>query len=310
MSSSRPSKLTVKHRKRKPTESRNPLDISRLLDDEEEKINVFMEYFVQRSMLPAKYGFLSSFKVGAFDFPLLLEEQGLDLMCIDNTAYYPDLVKVFYCNLKVDDGVLISKVMGKDIRLNASAFGRCCHGLPSEGLKLGDSVPCPWPDYDKKDYYVSLCRPSKLAGLLQKLELREIDKSKGTMTVGILTPEDRLLHYFLTYVIVPKHSNHAQINELELQLMYAMKHHIKVNWVYVIMNHMAKARTFHTPLPYARLLTRVFEACGIPLDGELCLMGTDDDCINKQEPKEGPTLIYSYYSHLISLLLVCLDRFS
>ncbi|KAF1888962.1 hypothetical protein Lal_00039561 [Lupinus albus] len=58
--------------------------------------------------------------------------------------------------------------------------------------------------------------------------LGETIKNRDILSVGYLTLEDRLLHYFLTYVILPKFSNHSQISDIKLQLMYAIKFNIKV----------------------------------------------------------------------------------
>lgn len=269
MPPSHPSKLK---RKRKTTEPYNPLDEG---EDQREVTS-----FASRSILPTKFGNILSFNSGGFLFQNLIEEQGLDQMFEDTVEYYPDLVKVFYCNLKVEKNVLYSQVKGKKIRMDVATFGNCAR-IPSVGLELGDGLPCPWSDFDKKAYYTSLCRESKLASLLKKRELCETHKTKDTMLVGILNPDDRLLHYFMTYVFLPKGTNHAQINELELQLMYAMKNHNKVNWAFVIMNHMAKAKAGSTAFPYARLLTHVFQARGVPLDGEPSSIGRDDDRIDK-----------------------------
>ncbi|KAF1866127.1 hypothetical protein Lal_00043081 [Lupinus albus] len=57
----------------------------------------------------------------------------------------------------------------------------------------------------------------------------EIVKNSDIISAGYLKLEYRLLHYFLSYVILPKFSNHSQISDIELQLMNAMKYNIKIN---------------------------------------------------------------------------------
>ncbi|KAF1883305.1 hypothetical protein Lal_00030413 [Lupinus albus] len=55
--------------------------------------------------------------------------------------------------------------------------------------------------------------------LRKQMALGETVKSRDILDVGNLNLEDRLLHYFLSYVIIPKYSNHSQINDMELQLI-------------------------------------------------------------------------------------------
>ncbi|KAF1858983.1 hypothetical protein Lal_00000805 [Lupinus albus] len=88
------------------------------------------------------------------------------------------------------------------------------------------------------------------------------------LSAGYLTLEDRLVHYFLTYVIFPKFSNHSQISDIELHLMYAIKYNIKINWAKMIMQQMWHVRGSQSPLPYAIFITKILEHFGVSLDGE------------------------------------------
>ncbi|KAF1883484.1 hypothetical protein Lal_00043666 [Lupinus albus] len=60
----------------------------------------------------------------------------------------------------------------------------------------------------------------------------ETVKNSDILSTGYLKLEERLLHYFLSYVIFPKLSNHSQISDIELQLikcgMFAA--HYKDSW--------------------------------------------------------------------------------
>ncbi|KAF1866059.1 hypothetical protein Lal_00013495 [Lupinus albus] len=55
--------------------------------------------------------------------------------------------------------------------------------------------------------------------LHKQMALGETVKNRDILAIGNLNLEDRLLHYFLSYIIIPKFSNHSQINDIELQLM-------------------------------------------------------------------------------------------
>ncbi|KAF1879778.1 hypothetical protein Lal_00039722 [Lupinus albus] len=84
--------------------------------------------------------------------------------------------------------------------------------------------------YDHKKFYLSIGRISKEEIERRKQQsLGETVKNRDILSVGYLTLEYRLVHYFLTYVILPKFSNYSQISDIELQLMYVIKFNIKIN---------------------------------------------------------------------------------
>ncbi|KAF1894603.1 hypothetical protein Lal_00031423 [Lupinus albus] len=98
--------------------------------------------------------------------------------------------------------------------------------------------------------------------------LGETVKNRDILSAGYLTLEDRLIHYFLSYVILPKFSNHSQISDIELQLMYAIKFNIKINWTKMIMNQMWHVCGSQSLLPYTIFTTKILEHFGVSLDGE------------------------------------------
>ncbi|KAF1898729.1 hypothetical protein Lal_00015472 [Lupinus albus] len=133
----------------------------------------------------------------------------------------------------------------------------------------GFGLVCEWDDYDHKKFYLSICRISKEEIETRKQQsLGETVKNRDILSVGYLTLEDRLIHYFLSYVYLPKFSNHSQISDIELQLMYAIKFNIKINWTKMIMNQMWHVRGSESPLPYAIFITKILEHFGVPIEGE------------------------------------------
>lgn len=72
----------------------------------------------------------------------------------------------------------------------------------------------------------------------------------------------------ISYVLIPKHLNHSQIGDLELQLMYAIKNKIQVNWAYTIMYHMKHQQSLTRGLPHARLISKILEGCDIDMKRE------------------------------------------
>ncbi|KAF1867992.1 hypothetical protein Lal_00042386 [Lupinus albus] len=114
-----------------------------------------------------------------------------------------------------------------------------------------------------------MCRFSKREIETHKpLALGETVKSRDILAVGNLNIEDRLLHYFPSYVIIPKFSNHSQINDIELQSMYALKHNLEINWAWTVMRHMWSVRETHNSLPYAIIISNILEHFGVSTASE------------------------------------------
>ncbi|KAF1893049.1 hypothetical protein Lal_00024172 [Lupinus albus] len=157
-----------------------------------------------------------------------------------------------------------------------------------QGDITGFGLLCEWDDYDRKGFYLSLCRISK-----EEMEKRKQQGFGGTVknrdipSIGYLKLEERLLHYFLSYVILPKFSNHSQISDLELQLMYVIKYNIKINWTQMIMRQIWIVRDSQSLLPYAIFITKILEHFGISLDGETKM------AINLRESKIDVEVVYN-----------------
>ncbi|KAF1868198.1 hypothetical protein Lal_00018717 [Lupinus albus] len=111
----------------------------------------------------------------------------------------------------------------------------------------------------------SKSNPLNLTRLLANNEQR---KKRDILSAGYLKLEECLLCYFLTYAILPKFSNHSQISDIELQLIYAIKYNIKINWTHMIMRQMLNVRGSQSPLPYVIFITKILEHFSISLDGE------------------------------------------
>ncbi|KAF1896058.1 hypothetical protein Lal_00042351 [Lupinus albus] len=226
------------------------LNLTRLLANDAQ-MKVFEENFHGRAIFTPKYGNIGNFEFEDFLFPYLLRQQNFfDFYCEANDIY-PELVRVFYCNMNFRKNLMTSHVKGKDIILDMKTFSSICCDIPMISDITGFGLVCEWDDYDRKKFYLSICRISK-----------------DILSAGYLTLEDRLIHYFLSYVILPKFSNHSQISDIEIQLMYAIMFNIKINWTKMIMNQMWHVRDSQSPLPYAIFITKILEHFGVPLEGE------------------------------------------
>ncbi|KAF1888990.1 hypothetical protein Lal_00039645 [Lupinus albus] len=76
---------------------------------------------------------------------------------------------------------------------------------------LSRACSCDWDNYDRKRFYLYICRITKEEIERRKQQsLGKSVKDRDILSVGYLTLEDRLVHYFLTYVILLKISNYLQ----------------------------------------------------------------------------------------------------
>jgi len=89
--------------------------------------------------------------------------------------------------------------------------------------------------FNKVDKYKSMMKtPSTYADV--------VTKSKGKEHFGIrsLMLEHGLLAYMVAWIITPRGSSHAQLNEEDLLLINLMEGRLKIKWVNIIVDIMLK----------------------------------------------------------------------
>ncbi|KAF1863323.1 hypothetical protein Lal_00031323 [Lupinus albus] len=182
-----------------------------------EQRKVFEEHFHGRTIFTPKFGNVGNFEFEDFLFPYLLWQQNLFDFCCETNNIYPELVRLFYCNMNFRKNHLTSYMKGKDIILDTKTFSSLCCNIPTQGSTTGFGLAYEWDNYDRKEISKEEIEMCKQQGFGETVKNRDI------LSAGHLKLEDRLLHYFLSYVILPKFSNHSQ-------LMYTMKYNIKINW--------------------------------------------------------------------------------
>ena len=89
----------------------------------------------------------------------MFKAQNLVDIIVNSSNYYPDLVKVFYCNLEIKNGVIYSEVKKKRIVIDDAVFEEIT-GLKNEGEKVISGQKCPLDGYNKIEFYNSICRYS------------------------------------------------------------------------------------------------------------------------------------------------------
>lgn len=122
-----------------------------------------------------------------------------------------------------------------------------------------------WENFNNLRFYFSMSRISEQEFYACHTLSNSI---KLFLSSKNLSVSDRMLHYFLAYVLVPKGNNYAKIGNTKMQLMFAMKRNMKINWAYVILRHMEYSRSLTSGFPYARAITKLLVSCGIKLRWE------------------------------------------
>ena len=120
---------------------------------------------------------------------------------------YPELVKVFYSNLEIQEGSLISEVYGIKMVIDQSLFFELTQ-LSSDGVPFEGTLDDDW----KFDFSVSdACQ----------LVCINLANMAGKLLAGSLTFDCRILHYLIVRILLPRSSNLAQVFEEDLIIMWA-----------------------------------------------------------------------------------------
>ncbi|XP_058782988.1 uncharacterized protein LOC131657627 [Vicia villosa] len=235
-----------------------------------------------RPLLISKYGNLESFPSHSFIFPEKLRYQGVYDFVSDYGKIYPDLVKEFYDNLTIVFGndlsnleeiKLTSSVRNKTIRMDVASFGNCL-GIPTTGQVLVAGYTPEWEGFSKTQSFLDMIRPSQTATVTQQNPL----SSKFNMFGSNFPVNERMLHFIIAYVLLPKHSNHSRVNEVELQVLYGVKNNIHINWAVTMLLHMHRLQHLSGGLPYSRPITHIMKAAGVNLKNQPSLPMTPREC--------------------------------
>ena len=123
--------------------------------------------------------------------------------------YFPELVRVFYNNLKIQDEVIYSEVHQIPIIIDQSLF-YSLNKLSSQGVPFEGTLVDDWKHvYSSHDARKMVCNDH--AGMTSKL------------LVGSFTFECRIMHHILCRILLPRSTNLAQASEEDLILLWALQ---------------------------------------------------------------------------------------
>ena len=90
----------------------------------------------------------------------------------------------------------------------------------------------------------------------------------GRLLAGSLTFDNRIMHYIIVRILLPRSSNLAQASEEDLILMWAFLTGRQIDWAHLVRYRMHTALRANAPLPYPQLVTFFLRHFQIPLDDE------------------------------------------
>ncbi|MED6129535.1 hypothetical protein PIB30_108868 [Stylosanthes scabra] len=188
-----------------------------------------------------------------------------------NNDYYPDLVSGSLSSLRfvgTTDGGYIEAYMDGRIRvIPLSAIASLCNlsmdGVPFRGgLRAHDS----WENYSLQDGLATIGYRGNVVGKL---------------SVNLVPTDIRILHYLLTYTILPRGGNHGVIQHEDVLVMWAMLKGYKICWPFFIIQHMLKFQgKVNKPIGYGPLWSKIYEYLGVDVQGARKVVIDSRRCID------------------------------
>jgi len=127
---------------------------------------------------------------------------------------YPDLVNVFYTNLKFDGDSLISHVKGVEIVITNYVWVVVA-GLKLSGLRINRGNLGIVEEFNKMQFYKNC-----LKNPLSKVR---------NFSVGGLKLDERVIAFIVSWIITPRGRNHSTLSEEDLMLIYCIINKVKIN---------------------------------------------------------------------------------
>uniref|UniRef100_A0A151UHB8 Uncharacterized protein n=1 Tax=Cajanus cajan TaxID=3821 RepID=A0A151UHB8_CAJCA len=167
--------------------------------------------------------------------------------------YYPELIRLFLCFASSNEGIMQSVVKGKLIRLDGPTL-KAAAGL----IGTGQEKPQPFNFGDFEEMIT-----------FRDCQRNPLNTKYEKFLAGGMKKNSRLISFIIAWMLKPRLHNHAQMSRDDILLMHVIKKKIKIDWVSVVNDCMWKARQKEDgPIPYALLLSKIFEVAGVDLSGE------------------------------------------
>ncbi|MED6133470.1 hypothetical protein PIB30_028536 [Stylosanthes scabra] len=177
-----------------------------------EYFDLYLSDFAPRKVVPPRY--LESNFFDQHHYPnllgILVRQNLVNYMKIKD-CYYPDLIAIAYTTLDVEfkeNDMVFSFKIGKNTYALESSELSAIWRLNYDGEKVESGNAS--EEFRRNYSKVNACT------------MFNVPFGTPKPTVGLLSVEHRLLHYFLTYVLVPRSGNHGLILDEDLEIMWRM----------------------------------------------------------------------------------------
>ncbi|MED6178591.1 hypothetical protein PIB30_109089, partial [Stylosanthes scabra] len=209
----------------------------------------------------------------------IIEQQGFGTLVTMVNAYYPDLVSACTSHLKYsasnEGGYIECYVAGRYRVIPLNAIANVC-GLSMEGHRFMGGIHAheSWGPY-------ALQRGLNAIGYNDPIGDRQ------RPSVNKLSTEMRILHYLITYTLLPRGGNHEILQHDDILLMWDMLEGHKICWPFIMIQNMLKLQGRESKaIGYGPVWTHIFEYLTISLDGYRKVEIGEDNCINERTLKK------------------------
>ncbi|KOM29357.1 hypothetical protein LR48_Vigan650s000200 [Vigna angularis] len=185
----------------------------------------------------------------------LFRAQGLTHLLEQKGCIYPDLICVFYFNLRYRDNIITTKGKGVPIILDDDIWTNVANS--HYGMMLSKSI--------------LESRTSILSSPFHPFCFILNNKSIiDNCLFGGFKVEERMIHDLIVWILCPRATNHAQCSEQDLLLLYGLLNHIHIDWPTLISDTMVNAKKYNSyHFPHVLLISRILECKGVSVEGEL-----------------------------------------
>lgn len=195
--------------------TKHPLELEGCISDDEMQ-SKYLDCWKMRSVITHKFLKLKFFRDEGFEFQGWLRRQGLKKLFEMAAPWYLELVKVLYYNLRIENDTLCSRVKGFDIKVTDDVWTEIA-GLKLEGERCHLGIE----GFHKFSIYQDTLR-----------NLDDCQDYSSYKTGGMKKD--------ISWILMPRRSNHAQATTEELYLLKALKKNIQVDWPTTISDNMLK----------------------------------------------------------------------
>jgi len=194
----------------------------------EERRYEFIQIWKNKAIISPKYINSRKFIAAGFEFLTLFNFQGIRKFVQMQGKYYPDLVRVFYYNLKIRDEVAYSRVKGVDIIIDNDIWENVAKFSINDAT---ESILNGIAGFNRILAYQSFLR-----NLTQDVGKQLLDKG--------LKIDERLIHYLIVWILCPRGTKHAHCSEVDLLIMYGILNRVPIKWSSLILDTMLKAKRY------------------------------------------------------------------